>query len=112
MSEKWLKRVGLEKAKVLAEEHWEWLEPIIKRFFIDGFMHGYKHGIEDKNINNIYKKDYEILCIRCPLCGKQFCLKVYFAVGSNIIKVIKEGYERLAQKLDEHLKRECSNECI
>ena len=107
MSEKWLKRVGLEKAKILAEEHWEWLEPIIRRFFVDGFIHGYKHGIEERP-TKVYKKNYEILCIQCPLCGKEFCLKAYFEVGANIIKVIKEGYERLAKKLQEHLEKECS----
>ena len=102
MSEQWLKRVGLEKkAKVLAEEHWEWLEPIIRRFFIDGFIHGYRHGLGSRNIG-VSKKDYEILCIQCPLCGKEFCLKVHL-IGGNKIALIKEGYERLNKMLQEHL---------
>lgn len=32
----------------LAEEHWDWLESILRKMFIDAFIHGYKHGKESK----------------------------------------------------------------
>ena len=39
------------EAKKLAEEHWQWIEQILanrqaetKHMFIEGFIHGYKHG--------------------------------------------------------------------
>lgn len=42
-------------AKELAEEHWNWLDSVLsiqremeKKLFIDAFMHGVKHGKEDK----------------------------------------------------------------
>ena len=34
----------LEKSKELAEEHWVWLESILRKIFIDAFVHGYKHA--------------------------------------------------------------------
>ena len=37
-----------EKGKPLAEEHWEWLEGYLHKIFVDGFIHGYKHGQDDK----------------------------------------------------------------
>jgi len=27
-----------------AEELWEWLETLLRKIFIDAFVHGYKHG--------------------------------------------------------------------
>lgn len=30
----------------LAEEHWEFLEKWLHLVFVDGFIHGYKHGEE------------------------------------------------------------------
>ena len=50
-----------EKAKELAEEHWEWLEPILlphyspvaiatmKYLYITAMVHGIKHGQEASN---------------------------------------------------------------
>lgn len=53
----------------LAIEHWEWIESLIKaltikytekdycrfrKFFIDGFVHGYKHGKESMNDDRRY----------------------------------------------------------
>ena len=39
--------------KRLAEEHWAWIESVLanrqretKHMFIEGFLHGYKHGKE------------------------------------------------------------------
>ena len=48
MSEKWIKKTKLEKAKAIAEEHWEWLEPYYHKIYVDAFIHGYKHGKEGK----------------------------------------------------------------
>ena len=33
MSEKWIKKSKLEKAKQLAEEHWAWLEPYFHKLY-------------------------------------------------------------------------------
>lgn len=32
----------------LAEEHWRFLEKWLHLVFVDGFIHGYKHGKEEK----------------------------------------------------------------
>lgn len=36
----------------LAEEHVNWFLETIKPLLITHFVHGYKHGMEDKNGNN------------------------------------------------------------
>lgn len=36
-----------EKAKELADAHWEFLVRWQEMIFKDGFIHGYKHGYED-----------------------------------------------------------------
>lgn len=48
----------MDKAKKLAEEHWAWLESILfqqrlieKKIFIDSFIHGYKHGLRNKEVS-------------------------------------------------------------
>jgi len=40
-----------EEVKKLANEHWSWIESVLadrqmetKHMFIEGFIHGYKHG--------------------------------------------------------------------
>lgn len=32
-----------------AEEHWDWLETLLRKVFIDAFIHGYKHSREEKD---------------------------------------------------------------
>ncbi|KKN16926.1 hypothetical protein LCGC14_0970840 [marine sediment metagenome] len=36
-----------DKVKELAEAHWKFLEKWQHMIFVDGFIHGYKHGVED-----------------------------------------------------------------
>lgn len=36
------------RAECLAESHWEWLEEILHKVYVDAMMHGYKHGEDDK----------------------------------------------------------------
>lgn len=43
------------KVRNLADEHWEWIEQVLshglivtKFMFIEGFIHGFKHGKEVK----------------------------------------------------------------
>ena len=36
-----------EKAKKIATEHWDWLETLLRKVYIDAFIHGFKHGIEE-----------------------------------------------------------------
>ena len=61
MSKEWIERNNMEEAKRLAEEHWEWLSSILKKVYIDAFVHGYKHGVESlkerciRNPNRICK---------------------------------------------------------
>ena len=39
----------LEKeAKELARKHWQFLGRWLHMMFVDGFIHGYKHGVESK----------------------------------------------------------------
>ena len=37
-----------EEAKKLAEAHWEWLESLLHKLYVDAFVHGIKHGEEGK----------------------------------------------------------------
>ena len=43
----------MNKGKKLAEQHWAWIESVLanrqvetKHMFIEGFIHGYKHGLQ------------------------------------------------------------------
>ncbi len=38
------KRCTKEEAKILAEEHWVWVETWLHLMYVDAFVHGYKHG--------------------------------------------------------------------
>jgi len=47
-----LNKYGLTDSQLMAvgkmaQRHWEWLSEILEKVFIDAFIHGYKHGIED-----------------------------------------------------------------
>lgn len=33
-----------EEAKELAEAHWEWLENLLRKVYVDALVHGIKHG--------------------------------------------------------------------
>lgn len=35
-----------KEAYTLAEDHWNWLESLMRKVYIDAFVHGYKHGVE------------------------------------------------------------------
>jgi len=35
----------------LACEHWNWLSSLLEKVYIDAFIHGYKHGSEDREID-------------------------------------------------------------
>ncbi len=37
-----------EEARKLAEAHWEWLETLLHKIYVDALIHGIKHGQEDK----------------------------------------------------------------
>ena len=46
----------LKTPEQLAKEHWDWIEGVIltemrltMRLFMDGFVHGHRHGKEDAN---------------------------------------------------------------
>lgn len=39
----------MKDSKKLAEEHWEWLERLLHRVYVDAFEHGYKHGRGESN---------------------------------------------------------------
>jgi len=36
------------QSKKLADEHWEWLSKLLEYVYKTAFIHGYKHGQEDK----------------------------------------------------------------
>ena len=38
-----------EEVKKMAEDHWEYVEKICKMMYITAFIHGVKHGKEEKN---------------------------------------------------------------
>ena len=35
------------RAKKLADEHWEWLGPLLELIYKGAFVHGYKHKEEE-----------------------------------------------------------------
>lgn len=37
----------LKAAHELAEQHWEWLESILHKIYVDAMIHGIKHGVRD-----------------------------------------------------------------
>lgn len=39
---------GFSKEEILAKEHWEWLSKYTEYLYKTAFIHGYKHGQEDK----------------------------------------------------------------
>lgn len=36
-----------QKARRLANEHWDWLVLLLGKVYTDAFTHGYKHGYKD-----------------------------------------------------------------
>ncbi len=38
-----------EEARKLAEKHWEWLESLLRKVYVDAMVHGIKHGQEKSN---------------------------------------------------------------
>ncbi len=36
-----------DEVRKLAEEHWEWLESLLHKVYVDAMIHGYKHAIDD-----------------------------------------------------------------
>ena len=39
----------IPSSKELAEKHWEWLESLLHKIYVDAFIHGMKHGEETKD---------------------------------------------------------------
>ena len=35
-------------ARELAEEHWKYVESICHKMYVDAFIHGYKHGVNNQ----------------------------------------------------------------
>ena len=38
----------MSEAKKKAEEHWKFLQRWLRMVYVDAFIHGYKHGRQDK----------------------------------------------------------------
>ncbi len=36
-----------KEVKEMAEKHWEYVESICHKMYVDAFIHGYKHGSKD-----------------------------------------------------------------
>ena len=39
-----------EEARKLAEAHWEWLESLLHKLYVDAMIHGFGHGVEWQKI--------------------------------------------------------------
>lgn len=37
-----------ERAEKLANEHWKWFQELVGQIVIDFFIHGYKHGDDER----------------------------------------------------------------
>lgn len=51
-----MKGIDYQRAEDLAQLHWRWLQEVLKKVYIDAFIHGYKHGRED---DDYYEKSNE-----------------------------------------------------
>lgn len=36
-------------AEQLAQEHWVWLETVLRKMYTNAFVHGYKHGKDSRS---------------------------------------------------------------
>jgi hypothetical protein len=41
------KQIAISHQVKLAEDHWEWLEEILHKIYVDAMLHGYKHGFDE-----------------------------------------------------------------
>lgn len=41
----------MNEVEQMAEDHWEFLERWLHMVYVDVFVHGYKHGVEDARGN-------------------------------------------------------------
>ena len=39
-----------------AEKHWKWLEERFHKMFVDGYVHGAKHALQEKYTINLTEK--------------------------------------------------------
>ena len=44
-----MQRRDKERAEELADEHWRWFEDVVGHVAKDFFVHGYKHGADDRD---------------------------------------------------------------
>ena len=49
---------SVDKDWFLANQHWDWLESLLRKIYIDSFRHGYKHGKEDKGEYAMSQKEF------------------------------------------------------
>ena len=47
LQERRIKEIVEHRGVRLAEEHAEWFIEVIRKVYIDAFVHGYKHGVSD-----------------------------------------------------------------
>lgn len=39
-------KITEKEVRAKAEEHWNWLEGLLHKIYVDSFIHGFKHGQE------------------------------------------------------------------
>ena len=59
----WSDNMNEKEMKELAEQHYTYVESVCHKMYVDAFVHGIKHGQEDK-VTNIKTSDYE----KCKAC--------------------------------------------
>ena len=42
---------NMSEPERLADEHWAWLGSLLEKVYKDAFIHGYKHGEEESEVN-------------------------------------------------------------
>jgi len=47
-----------KEARELAEAHWQWLESILHKIYVEAMVHGFKHGLGYSE--NLHVKDKEV----------------------------------------------------
>jgi hypothetical protein len=40
-------QIVMSRPYKLAEDHWEWLEEMLHKVYVDAMVHGYKHGFDE-----------------------------------------------------------------
>jgi len=47
----------MDKQNEIAEKHWQYVESLCHKMYVDGFIHGYKHGLDERELLKLVFKE-------------------------------------------------------